>query len=115
MKMSRFAHTLAAVCLVTGISTTAFAAGITSCPGVSKTTLTKAQQSAQSQFCADVAACATGTPCSKKSLTKDGKTIFLNLVSQFNLPPFCAGAILAVMAQQVVDGKLSAGSCPAPR
>jgi hypothetical protein len=87
---------------------------ISACRGVPNSTVIKAQSSAKAQACTDAAAIASGTHASKAILTSDGKTILSNLITQFNLPPFCAGSIAAVMAQQLADGKLSAGSCPAP-
>jgi hypothetical protein len=82
-----------------------------SCSGISRATYTQAQKSAQTQVCNDAAEFALGQQGGSKALRKAAKTIFNSLVTQFNLPVLCAASIAAVMAQQVVDGNLSAGSC----
>lgn len=103
--------TLVAGLLCSGIAT---GAQIAACKGVPSATVTQAQQSAQTQGCAHAAQFVLGTEkANKKNITADAKAIFLSLESQFNLPPFCAASIVAVIAQQLTDGKLSAGSCPA--
>ena len=93
---------------------TAFGAQIAACKGVSPSIVTQAEQSAQTQACARAAQYVIGTEkATKQNVTADAKAIFLSLESQFSLPPFCAASIVAVLAQELSNGKLSAGSCPA--
>jgi hypothetical protein len=88
------------------------ATSMPACKGVSNSTINSATASAQSQVCSHIAAIAAGTELeSKKQLSTDAKAIFLSLETEFNLPPFCAGAIVATQAQGLADGKVSAGSC----
>jgi hypothetical protein len=97
--------------LIVGV---AQAASIPACKGVSNSTINSATASAQSQVCSHIVAIAAGTELeSKKQLSADAKAIFLSLETEFNLPPFCAGAIVAIQAQGLANGKVSAGSCPA--
>jgi hypothetical protein len=89
-------------------------AALPACKNVSAATISSAEKSAQSQFCSDAAPFVTGAHSSHQVISTEAKTIFTNLVSQFGLPPFCAASIIAVEAQSVADGKLSAGSCTGP-
>jgi hypothetical protein len=84
----------------------------TACKNVQAATIINAEKSAQSQFCSDAAPFVTGAHSSHQVISAEAKTIFTNLVNQFGLSPFCAASIIAVEAQSVADGKLSAGSCP---
>src|SRR2546423_1101791 len=80
-------------------------APIAACKGVPIATVTQAQQSAQAQGCAHAAAFVLGIEkANKKTIVADAREIFMNLQNQFNLPPFCAASIVAVIAQQLTDG-----------
>jgi hypothetical protein len=99
--------------LAIAFQTPAWAGQIPACQSVSLSATNAAQQAAERQFCQDAAACISGTQkCSRKIINSEAKAIFSKL--QGSLPPFCAASIVAVLVQQVVDGKLNAGSCPAP-
>jgi len=107
---------LSTAVLVTGFlfSELVSAGQIATCKGVPNSKVSAATASAEAQVCAHVAAIAAGTELeSKKQLSADAKAIFKNLETQFNLPPLCAGAIVAVTAQGLSNGSVSAGLCPA--
>lgn len=103
---------LVSVGLAVAIQTSAWAGQIPACQGVTLTATNAAQQSAKAQFCQDALACVSGTQkCTRKVINSEAKAIFNNL--KRSLPAFCAASIVAVLVQQVIDGKLNAGSCPA--
>jgi hypothetical protein len=102
--------------LVSGLLLSEFAwsAQIATCKGVANSKVSAATASAEAQVCTHVAAIAAGTELeSKKQISADARAIFASLESQFDLPPMCAGAIVAVTAQGLSNGSVSAGSCPA--
>ena len=71
-----------------------------SCSGVSPTTIKQAQAATFAAGCAEGRICAT-TPaaCSKAALEANLKANFMSLMTTFNIGPFCAGAIVASVAQ----------------
>ena len=92
-----------------------WSASIPSCRGVPNSTISQAEQSAKNQVCRDIAESAAGTlKTGNKFYRQEAKAVFQSLLINYNLPPFCAGSISAVLVQQLADGQLSAGSCPAP-
>ena len=110
---------LSTVILVGGLLFSEFAyagASIATCKGVPSKTVAAATASAQAQVCSHIALIAAGVELeSKKQVRADAQAIFQSLETQFNLPPLCAGAIIAVLVQGLGDGQVSAGACPAPK
>ena len=107
--------TLAMLALAVVLQGAAWGAQIPACKGVSVTTTNAAQAAAESDFCKDAAACITGTTkCTRKVIGNELKTIATNVRNEFKLSKLCAYSLGLVVFQEVIDGKLSAGSCPAP-
>jgi len=70
------------------------------CPGVSSTTIKHAQAAAFAAACAQGQTCAASpTACTREALQASLKTNFISLMATFNIGPFCAGAIVASVAQ----------------
>jgi hypothetical protein len=110
-------HLLSALVVVSMVLVTQFtwAAQIATCKGVATSKINAATASAKAQVCTHAAAIAANSErTSKNQLAADAKAIFTSLETQFNLPPFCAAAIVGVLIQGLNDGSVSAGSCAAP-
>jgi hypothetical protein len=113
MKASGIAFGLALL-IACSVTTQALAKGAsdTSCPGVSTTTIKQAQAAAFAAVCAAGQSCATNSAeCKKAALQSSLKTSFMSLMTTFNIGPFCAGAIVAAVAQSGTDGNLSPLAC----
>lgn len=83
-----------------------------SCPGVSPSTIKQAQGSAFAAACIAGQNCASdNAQCKKTALKSSLKASFMNLMTTFNIGPFCAGAIVASVAQSGADGSLSPLGC----
>jgi len=103
-----------ALLIACSVTTQASAKGVndTSCPGVSSTTIKHAQAAAFAAACAAGQSCASNSAeCKKAALQSSLKASFIDLMSTFNLGPFCAGAIVASVAQSGVDGNQSLLVC----
>ena len=83
---------------------------IAACNGVPKATQIQGLQLIKSQVCSNFEGLLDGT-LSGSSIGYAIQVLFLQL-QELPLPSLCAGSLMAVFAQKVIDGSLSAGSCP---
>lgn len=83
---------------------------VPACNGIPKATQIQGLQLIKSVVCSKVVGLFDGT----QTGSSIGYSIqYLYLQLQQSLTPLCSGSLMVVFAQKVVDGSLSAGSCPA--
>ncbi len=112
MKLSRLFTLAVGLSILMGSVAVGFpASGLPACQGVSKSTISKAELAARAQICADIAGAREGGKTNQRIFRAEAHAIIATLESTYGLDPWCAGSILAIVAQGVLDGKVSAGSC----
>jgi hypothetical protein len=85
---------------------------IVACKGISIAAQTGAFELLKSEVCTNFAQIITGTQTTSQIGT-DIQNAYDDMQKNFSLTPFCAASLMGVFAQRVVNGKISAGSCPA--
>jgi hypothetical protein len=85
--------------------------GLPACDGVSSGLLRNGLTLVKSEVCTDFAQLMSGSQ-SGNNIGNDLGALLTDLQTDFNLPSFCAASLMLVFAQQIVNGKISVGSCP---
>jgi hypothetical protein len=85
---------------------------VPACKGFPIATQNKALLLIKSDVCSDLAQVLNGTQ-SGSQIGSDFQAIYVDLQSNFSLTPICAGSLMAVFAQRLITGRVSAGLCPA--
>jgi hypothetical protein len=85
---------------------------IVACKGISIAAQTGAFELLKSEVCSNFAQIISGTQTTSQIGT-DIQNAYADMQKNFSLTPFCAASLMGVFAQRIVNGKISAGSCPA--
>lgn len=87
--------------------------GLPACSGISNGLLRNGLTLVKSEVCTDFAQLMSGSK-SGNNIGNDLGALLIDLQTDFDLPSFCAASLMLVFAQQIVNGKISVGSCPVP-
>jgi hypothetical protein len=85
--------------------------GLPACSGVSDGLVRNGLRLVKSEVCTDFAQIMSGAQ-SGQNIGSDLQSLLVDLQADFGLPAFCAASLMLVFAQQVVNAKISLGSCP---
>jgi hypothetical protein len=87
--------------------------GLPACDGYADGVLRNGLLLVKSEVCTDFAQLMSGSQ-SGNNIGTDLGALLTDLQTDFKVPPFCAASLMLVFAQQIVNGKISVGSCPSP-
>ena len=87
--------------------------GLPACDGIADGSLRNGLLLVKSEVCTDFAQLMSGSQ-SGNNIGNDLGALLSDLQADFKVPPFCAASLMLVFAQQIVNGRISVGSCPAP-